>query len=169
MLGALKSVKDGTMGCNRAATEFGVPKTSLKDRVSGRVIHGYKSGKAPYLSHAEEQELYDWLVLCASIGNPKSRDDVFGIVHKILHKKERYPVEDIKWKGWWLHFMQRWPKLTLRKGDALTQPRATAANATTINNYFDLLKKTLTTHHLLDCPTCLYNRQGYHWIMNHLK
>ena len=66
MLGALKSVKDGTMSCNRAATEFGVPKTTLKDCVSGRVIHGYKSGKAPYLSHAEEQELYDWLVLRAS-------------------------------------------------------------------------------------------------------
>lgn len=31
MLGALKAVSEGTMGINRAATEFGVPKTTLKD------------------------------------------------------------------------------------------------------------------------------------------
>ena len=53
--------------------------------------------------------------------------------------------------------MQRWPQLTLRKGDALAQPRATAVNATNFKNYFDLLKKTLTTHHLLDCPNRIYN------------
>ena len=35
MLGALKSVKASTMGWNRATTEFGVPKTTLKDHVSG--------------------------------------------------------------------------------------------------------------------------------------
>ncbi len=29
----------------RAATEYGVPKTTLKDRPSGRVIHGTKSGR----------------------------------------------------------------------------------------------------------------------------
>ena len=51
------SVKDITMGCNKAATEFGVPKTTLKDSVSVQVIHGCKLGKAPYLSHEEEQEL----------------------------------------------------------------------------------------------------------------
>ena len=49
MLGALKAVQDGAMGCNRAAAEYGVPKTTLKDRVSGRVIHGRKFGRAPYL------------------------------------------------------------------------------------------------------------------------
>ena len=46
MLGALKAMQDGAMGCNRAAVEYGVPKTTLKDRVSGRVIHGRKSGRA---------------------------------------------------------------------------------------------------------------------------
>ena len=51
MLGALKAVQDGAMGCNRAAVEYGVPKTTLKDRVSSRVIHGRKSGRAPYLTH----------------------------------------------------------------------------------------------------------------------
>ena len=49
MLGAIKAASEGT-GINRAALEFGVPKTTLKDRISGRVQHGSKSGRVPYLS-----------------------------------------------------------------------------------------------------------------------
>ena len=36
MLGAMKAVQDGRMGVNRAALEFQVPRTTLKDRISGR-------------------------------------------------------------------------------------------------------------------------------------
>ncbi len=36
MSGALKAITEG-MGVNRAAEEFGIPKTTLKDRVAGRV------------------------------------------------------------------------------------------------------------------------------------
>ena len=134
----------------------GVPKTTLKDRVSGRVIHGRKSGRAPYLTHEEEQELYDWLLICANIGYPKSRDEVIGIVLQTLVKKG-VPGEDFKGRGWWLRFMQRWPQLTLRKGDALAQPRAFAVNAGTMKNYYDLLLTTLIEHDLLNCPSRTFN------------
>ena len=36
MQGALKAVAEG-MGVNRAVLEYGVPRTTLKDRVAGRV------------------------------------------------------------------------------------------------------------------------------------
>ena len=42
MHGTMKAVWDGTLGVNRAALEFGVPRTMLKDRVSGRVIPKYQ-------------------------------------------------------------------------------------------------------------------------------
>ena len=152
MVGALKAVKEGTMGLNRAATEFGVPKTTLKNRVSGRVTHGCKAGRATYLTHAEEEEFYESLVVCASIGYPKRRGEVIGIVRKTLEKKSSCPVEDFKGKGWWQRFMQRWHNLTLRKGDALAQPRANAVNATNINNYFDLLEKNFKNMNCLTAP-----------------
>ena len=44
MLGAIKAVKEGRMGLNRAALEHNVPKATLSDRLSGRMIHGCKSG-----------------------------------------------------------------------------------------------------------------------------
>ena len=71
MLGAIKAVKQGRMGLNRAALEHSVPKATLSDRLSGRVIHGCKSGRLPFLTPKEEKEMYDWLLVCANIGYPK--------------------------------------------------------------------------------------------------
>ena len=50
MLGTMDAVAEGRMGVNRAALEFGVPPTTLKDRIAGRVVHGTKSGPKPYLT-----------------------------------------------------------------------------------------------------------------------
>ncbi len=56
MLEAMKAVQNGVMSANRAAVEYGVPKTTLKDRLSGRVVHGSNPGPKPYLSAVEEQD-----------------------------------------------------------------------------------------------------------------
>ena len=37
---AMDAVMNGELGVNRAALEFGVPKTTLKDIISGKVIYG---------------------------------------------------------------------------------------------------------------------------------
>ena len=44
MSGAIKSVMDGKLGVDRAADQYGVPRTTLKDRLSGRVIQGTNPG-----------------------------------------------------------------------------------------------------------------------------
>lgn len=56
MLGALDAVKNGTPVLY-AAREHGVPRQTLNDRISGRVVHGTKPGPKPYLSQPEEKEL----------------------------------------------------------------------------------------------------------------
>ena len=73
MLEALKSVqKDGLSG-NMAADLHGVPRSTLKDRLSGRVRHGTKPGPKPYLSIQEESELATHLLQTADIGFGKTR------------------------------------------------------------------------------------------------
>ena len=67
MVSAMDTVANGELGVNQAALEFGVPKTSLKDRLLGRVMHGTNIGPKPYLNHEEEQELVDFLVKCSKI------------------------------------------------------------------------------------------------------
>ena len=48
---------EGKIGINRAALEFYMPHTTLKDRVSGRVIHERNMGAKMYLTFEEEKEL----------------------------------------------------------------------------------------------------------------
>ena len=77
MLQAMETVKSGYMGMNRAAIEHGVPRTTLKDRLSGRVIHGTNIGPKPYLTQEEEKQLVEFLVNCCKMGYGKSRGGSF--------------------------------------------------------------------------------------------
>jgi len=47
MLGALDAVKCGKIGLNSTALQFGIPCTTLKDRIAGRVVHGTRCGLKP--------------------------------------------------------------------------------------------------------------------------
>ena len=64
MLVAIEAVEKGC-GPNQAAKEHGVPKSTLKDRLSGRVVHGTNPGPRPYLNKQEEAELAEYLVQSA--------------------------------------------------------------------------------------------------------
>ena len=61
MNAAIAAVKNGG-SVLRAAKEHGVPRQTLQDRISGRVVHGTKPGPKPYLTSVEEKELSDFLV-----------------------------------------------------------------------------------------------------------
>lgn len=52
----MKAVEDGSP-INQVARDHGVPKTTLRDRLSGRIVHGSKPGPTPYLTSSEELEL----------------------------------------------------------------------------------------------------------------
>ena len=60
MLGDLKAVKEGWMSVIQAALSYGVPRTTLIDRVAGRVLHGSNFGPQRFLTTEEEKELVDF-------------------------------------------------------------------------------------------------------------
>ena len=62
MLAALKSVREGEEGVNRVAALYGVPRTTLKDHLSGRVTPGVNSGPRPHLDRKEEKNLSEHLI-----------------------------------------------------------------------------------------------------------
>ena len=65
-----KAVGDGWT-IRRAADEFGVLKSTLYDRVSGRISSGARSGPPCYLNDQEEIELVNFLIGCSKIGFAK--------------------------------------------------------------------------------------------------
>ena len=70
-----------------AALDYGVPRTTLQDRCSGRVIHGTRPGPRSYLTDGEEKELHDYIVTVGEIGYGKTRKQIKDIAEKVAIEK----------------------------------------------------------------------------------
>lgn len=167
MIGAMQAVADG-LSITAAAREYGVPRTTLQDRVLGKVPHGKKPGPKRYLNELEEKKLSEFLVETAAVGYGKSRAEIMAIAEKTVKKKaeETPTTEDTTKKGlrkdkithgWFDSFMKRHPYLSLRKGDATAIDRMNAVTPAAINHYFDLLKEVLDKYKLMQYPGQIYN------------
>ena len=61
MISALEAVNIGK-SVKRALMEDCVPRTTLLDRHSGRVVHGSNTSPQQYFNKAEEEELRDFII-----------------------------------------------------------------------------------------------------------
>ena len=150
---AFKEVKEGRLSVRRAAELYNVPKSTLSDRVSGRVEFGSHSGPACYLTD-EEEELVNFICGCASMGYAKTKKDILTVVEEIGASKGRQVHVS---NGWWEAFKQRHPYLALRTVEKLSYARVVASDPVVIDRYYDLLEETLTENGLLDCPSQIFN------------
>ena len=90
LLKAVNAVRAGTMSRNRAASTFGAPAKTITDRVSWRVaLEVTASGPSPVLTHAEEQQVKDWVLEMARIGFPVTRLRLKLEIKSILEKDQR--------------------------------------------------------------------------------
>ena len=60
------------------AEEYGIPKSTLGDYASGRVIVGAKQGHGKVLTDVEEEALVSFIVGCGQVGFGKSIREVIG-------------------------------------------------------------------------------------------
>ena len=70
---AMKAVNEKHSSISQAARDYGVPCTTLHDRLSSKITHGVNPGPRPYLSKCEENDLSTFLVEVAKAGYGKSR------------------------------------------------------------------------------------------------
>ena len=137
---ALDSVTNKGMSVRKAALYYNVPKSTVGDRVSGRIQHGSVSGPPKYLTNEEEHELVRFLIRCASIGFPKTRCEVLSLVQNIVDSKG---IKTVVSSRWWQTFCKRNPNVTLRAPAPLSRACAYATDPDLIHRYFDLLEETL--------------------------
>ena len=85
----MEAVMNGELGVNRSALEHGVPRTTLKDRIAGRVKHGTKPGPVAYLDAKEEEEQVNFLFECSRMAYGKTKREVLQIVEEAAKRKGR--------------------------------------------------------------------------------
>ncbi len=147
MIGAMDAVKKDEMGVNAAAAHFGVPPTTLRNRLSGRVVHGTNPGPAPYLTKSEESELVDYLHSTSKVGYGKTRQQVMSIVERVAKQKGTLREGKVTC-GWFRRFKERNPTIRLRKGDSMASVRFQCTSSEIIGEYFDLLEAVLVEFEL---------------------
>ena len=151
---AYEAVVTGTLSVRKAATEYGVPRSTLHEKVTGKVALGVKSGSKNHLTDEEEASLVEFLTGSASIGYAKSRKDVLAIAQQILSARK----SDVEiTKGWWDSFRRRHPEVSLRHAEPLSYARAAANNPLVIHKYFELLTETLEVNGLMQRPGQIFN------------
>ena len=137
---ALEVVQKNELSIRKAAELHGVPKTTLHDRVLGKLKNDGCSGPSKHLTVQEEEELVNFLYRCARIGYPCTRKQVLTIVQEHLIKKGSSKVVT---NGWWQRFRKRHENLSLRTAAPLSLPRAKAMDRDTIDHYFEVLESTM--------------------------
>ena len=138
---------DNPISIRDVAEKFCVPKSTLGDRVSGRVSSSpeIKPGPNPVLPNDEESKIVDYIKVCAQIGFGRTKQQVLSLVGDIVAKsqtptkfKDGKPGQD-----WWSGFLKRWPQVKLCSPQLLPRERAIALNPNVVKNYFALLHDNL--------------------------
>ena len=151
---ACDAVVKQSLSIRRAAEQFAVPRSTVHDRVSGRVSCGSRSGPPKYLSSEEEEEMCQFLCSCAEIGFPKTRCEVIRLVQQVVNKKGMNVKVS---NGWWESFRLRNKEFSLRSAERVSRTRMLASAPGILENYFDLLEDTLVKNDLLHKPCAIFN------------
>ncbi|XP_053402828.1 uncharacterized protein LOC128558062 [Mercenaria mercenaria] len=151
-------VKEHHLPVERVAKQFGIPITTLKDRIRGKTsVDVLKSGTPPLFSQEQEAFLSQHLITMAEIGFGYTRQETINLasdyaVHLGLREQDK-PLS----KQWFYNFLNRWPSIKVVKPRSLEMARARSATRPAIAQYFNELNKILTKYNLKDKPHCIYN------------
>ena len=156
---AYNAVKENGVPVYRAAREYAVPLTTLRDGVDNRVsVDCVKPGPEPVLSQLEESKLVTHIKELAAVGYGYTRSEVLEIASDFAVTLGKRNKSDKPFSmQWFYNFMNRWPELHVAKPSSLSEQRARCASEDSINNYFSELDHILTKYHLKDKPQSIYN------------
>ncbi|KAJ8317089.1 hypothetical protein KUTeg_004993 [Tegillarca granosa] len=155
---AYQAVQETGLAVRKAAKLYGVPLTTLRDRVDQRVhVDTVKSGPDPLLSELEEARLVEHIGYMAELGYGYSRAQVIALASDLaIHVGKRERNKPLS-RFWFSNFQKRWPKIKLMKPRSLTSIRAKAASMDTVQAYYTELETILDRYHLKDRPEGIYN------------
>lgn len=87
---AMKGIREDKMAIREASRIFSVPKSTLHDRLLGKISEKPgKTGPEPLLSVDVEKKIAEWAINLAKCGFPIKRRDLIETVEKLLRIAKR--------------------------------------------------------------------------------
>lgn len=155
---ALIEVKSGRCTVRQAAKEFGVPKSSLGDRVSGRVAPGSRSGPAQLITSADEELLVEFSLYISKHGFPLTKQQLVSFASSIYKRQHRRVAFSKLGQTWWLNFRKRQEKnINIQPADNVVRGRTVCVRKEAVDQFFHLLSTVMDAHGLRDKPHQIFN------------
>ncbi|RVE39998.1 hypothetical protein evm_015352 [Chilo suppressalis] len=159
LLEAVKAVKSGRLSGYEASKHYGIPRSTIINRVYDR--KGLKSstlGRATVLSREVEEDFVKKLRVMEKYGFGLTRKELLETVGQYVSVnlvknpfKNGVPGED-----WFLSFKKR-HELSIKKPQPVEYARKLAISPFVIYPYFDLLEETVNELGLSDKPSHIWN------------
>ena len=114
------------MSISRAAEFYGIPKSTICDKLNGWTPMGQKKGLPTKLSPELENCIEKWIIHMARIGYGQTRTDILDKVEELLNKlnvKKIFGDSNRPSIKWYTLFMARHPDLRMRMTSALSCAR----------------------------------------------
>lgn len=155
---ATEAVRNGSMSIRAAAATFGVPKSTVADKISGRSDLETNIGRRPALPQSVETKVVNSVLEASKRGMGISCRQLFARTGNLCKRMNAAPFKNsTPGRGWWHGLKQRHPELSIRKPEKLGNSRARMLNPTVVSKYFVELEAILTKFVLKDKPGLIWN------------
>lgn len=141
---AVKKVKNKELSQRAAAEKYGIPKSVIQLRTSGKVSADQQGpGRPKVLTNEEEEHIVECILARAQAGYPCDRMELLDLVGEYVRAnniknnfKEGRPGED-----WYLGFMKRNSSLSLKKAELLQAQRKKNTAPDIVYDFYEKLEK----------------------------
>lgn len=157
MAEAMEMVIVGKLTIRQAAAQFRVPKSSLSDRVSGRVAFDCVHGQKALLTPEDENSLVEYCLYAAGYGFPLTKPQI--LAHALALYNVRHPQAPrvTLSQTWWINFRERHRQKLSAWTPHIKRGRVLYAKKGAIERYFNLLTETLEEYGLREKPHQIYS------------
>ncbi|KAI8116788.1 hypothetical protein CVS40_11209 [Lucilia cuprina] len=117
LINALNEVRAGTSTILRASKKYGVPRSTIQDRIHGRIADNAKKiGSHTVLTDDEEHCVVKWCEEQANNGVVLKAKDLLDTVEAIVKKRQRTTlfINGRPGRRWYWRFVKRYPHLKFR-------------------------------------------------------
>jgi len=153
---ALQQYDQGKRSIRSLSKEFGIPYTTLHNRLSGCQPHREASEWQQSLSRIQEDRLAEWVLTQAALGVPATHAQIRLFGNRIL---EAQGTPEIRLGRHWMErFLKRHPVLRTQRARRIDSARVNGATGPVIQSWFQLLQIPAVKKIL---PANRYNEDEY--------
>jgi hypothetical protein len=146
---ALEAIRaDRDLSTTRAAKLFGVPKSTLQNRLKNGKTRAISHESQQLLTSIEEEQLVAYVSRASKLGSPITLPILLELATEIREKRRLTPstsppLPPIS-RRWTERFRDRHPSLKVVLTRSIDSQRANGANYAAIKHYFDELSKVIS-------------------------